>query len=147
MHESDPNPEQLKQALCRDGVWHQNSFTFITRAMHGCRPALCLYYDARYHADRRSNMNNYENLIDMACEYTDAMNYPWIKTKLKNIVWVYFREFYDTLAHLVRDNIKKMPLSAHDQELMNALATIWVKVGTFTDEHDITPLVANENKM
>ena len=138
------NPADIKSSLFRNGVWNQNSFTHIATAMFYYRPSRCLYISI---ADADDTMRVYSELIDIACEYADALGYPWMNTKLKDIVWVDFKGFYDTLAHIVRDNIKEMPLSAHDKELMSMLAAIWVKVGTFSDEHDITPLVANENKM
>lgn len=137
------SPTDLKRLLYRDGAWNQNAFTRIVAVMFYYRPSRCLYIPM---ADAVHTIRAYSELIDMACEYADALGYPWMKTKLKDIAWVDFKGFYDALAQLVRDNIKKMPLSAHDGELISALAAIWVKVGTFTDDHDITPLVADENK-
>ena len=86
MHEFDPNPEQLKKSLCNGSIWHENSFTFIAAAMYSHRPSLYLYHNIIYHTDGRLHMKDYENLVDMACGYADDMGYPWMKTKLKQIV-------------------------------------------------------------
>jgi hypothetical protein len=144
MHEHDSNPKELKQSLCRDGVWHQDSFTFIAMAMHVCRPALCLYHEIHYNKNGHLHMRDYENLVDMACKYADDMSYPWMKTKLKHIVWVDFTEFYNTLARLVCEGKNSLPFDKIDSSLMTDLATIWVKVGTFSDDCYAASTVIND---
>ena len=140
MYGHDSNAEELKQSLCRNGAWHQDSFTFIAAAMYMCRPSLCLHRKITYRIYRRSSMKDYADLVDIACEYADAMSYPWMKTKLKNIVWVDVKGFYNTLAQLVCEGKKNLPFDNITSSFLDDLATIWVKVGTFPDYWDTTLL-------
>lgn len=144
MYGHDSNPRELKQSLCRDGVWHQDSFTFIAAAMYACRPSLCLHRNIPYLIYGRSNMEDYECLVDTACEYAEAMSYPWIKTKLKDIVWVDFRGFYNTLAQLVCEGKKSLPFDNVVKYLMNDLAAIWMKVGIFPDDYHVASTVMDD---
>lgn len=143
MYEHDSNAEELKQSLYRNGVWHQDSFTFIAAAMYACRPSLCLHHHVQYRTHSLSNMENYENLIDIACEYADAMSYPWIKTKLKDIVWVDFRGFYNTLTQLIHEGKKNLPFDNIVSSLINDLAAIWMKIGIFPDDYHVASTVIN----
>lgn len=127
---TDIDPGCLKGSLCRNGVWNQDSFTHIATTMFYYRPSRWLYQDV---FTSRDMAHKYTQLVHMACQYADDMAYPWMKTKLKDIVLVDFKGFYNILAQLIRDKIKKMPFTTYDEELMSMLAGIWVKVGTFTD--------------
>lgn len=129
---TDINPGDLKRSLCRNGVWKQDSFTHIVTTMFHYRPSRWVNKDM--FSGVYMMAHRYAELVDMACEYADAMAYPWMKTKLKDIVWVDFKGFYDTLAQLIHDGTKEMPFDTHDEEMMSMLAGIWVKVGTFTDD-------------
>jgi len=124
-------PEQLKESLCHDGVWEQDSPTHIAVVMAYHRPARCLYADV----PTQRTIRIYVELVHMYCEYADSTGYSWMKGKLKEIVWVDFKGFYDVLAQLIRDNVKKMPFDDHDKELMGELASVWAEVGTFPDYH------------
>ena len=125
-------PYELKRSLCPGKVWSQDSFTHIVTAMFSDRPSLCLY--APNAATAEHIMHVYAEFVRMGCEFADTAGYPWMKTKLKDIVWVDFKGFYDTLTRLVCEGIRKMPFDEHDKELMSLLAAIWIKVGTFTDD-------------
>lgn len=141
---TDLYPEQLKEALCRNGVWNQHSFTHIVASMFYCRPSRWLYLNMSI-ADHM--VKTYTQLINICDEYADANDYPWIKTKLKDIIWVDFKEFYDTLARLVRDNTKKIPFDEHDKNLINTLVALWIQVSAFPDERDSSLFADNTNNM
>lgn len=123
------SPQSLKASLYKCGVWHEDSFPRIATAMFQCRPSLALYSATRGHI-----MNDYAEFMDMACLYADSMNYPWMKTNLKTLVWRDLKSFYDTLAQLVHEGRIRLPFSEYEQSLFGALVTIWIKVGIFPDD-------------
>lgn len=120
--------QEFKRAFCTQGIWHPDSFKFIVVKMFKCRPSLCLH-------ERQPDMQTYAELIDLACEYADAAGYPWIKAKLKHVVETDLKGFYDTLAQCVGEGKKELfHLHERDVEHLKELATIWIKVGAFTDD-------------
>ena len=124
---SDVTPQEFRNSFYKQGVWHRDTFTLAAVVMFESQPAFCL------HGHTQTDITRYQEFVRIACEYGDAMDDLLIKSKLKAIVWIDIKKFYDTLANLVCMGKKTLPFDENDIKLFAAVAEIWTEVGIFHD--------------